>query len=763
MGTSSEQSLVRRAQLAVVAHIRHMHTNYDQLLKVVPWAEARRRVERHTLDRLVSWRGDDDGDANVMEDVLREVIVISDDEVEEEDEALGKHNNMISRKASRRNPSVESVFNEDLQTRPLNFATDEYFESEDETSVQYLGLAQPSSRHHQPYNQHKEDRLGAHRHRRWEEALDRRRKDPGLLNAHDHFDSSLGAKDRLGDASFQGQAQQRDRDPYKPDNLRQDLRPANHVASQKLTYTRLVQLPDSDLRLQSMADLGGDGSNLRSEQHDSRQQVSGLADELTIFSACSRTHWYMNSVLKMTNSPQIIQPSQQYRDFPTQRPGEPSQAYGAQDTAPRPAYHHEWQNRPLPIAAHNDSARFVEFQKSPLELNDSCYPPNSETLPRRHSDRVLPSIEDDAYAVRSQQDGSTTGPTRKSARSIVRINGHEEPPSSKRPRVDDFMHVSNQRTQEPYASYGHGRTILIPLDQVTNGPAPRQRPSRLTNDAEPRAIKHDPRIVMLSPRDPERYPDSGTEPQSIVQPGRGPNRPPLVVDYGRRGTLPPKHLQFSSSRAERGELSQVSLHDSQALRSSNSSSHYSLDASRLPTAYEMTDPHFLPRDDGATAVNGRDVNPRAADQNLSRFDEAGRGAHSRFRELALDPASRQSYAMDVDEDFTTKRLVQNNPQATSLDTYSYARPERHAYPAEPNQRGLRPIAHNSNNYRHLPEQPQKTSIRGEHDTYSAQNIQQQADMDSRNPFDRDLVLDMTRPTFYSRLQDVDVSYKKYQG
>ncbi|KAM5433932.1 hypothetical protein McanCB56680_006571 [Microsporum canis] len=80
VGTAVELPLARRAQLAVVAHIRHIYTSYDRLLKMTSFQEARASVEEPTLAKLVLWRGDDENGATVLEDVFREVIVISDDE-----------------------------------------------------------------------------------------------------------------------------------------------------------------------------------------------------------------------------------------------------------------------------------------------------------------------------------------------------------------------------------------------------------------------------------------------------------------------------------------------------------------------------------------------------------------------------------------------------------------------------------------------------------------------------------------------------------
>ncbi|CDM30040.1 hypothetical protein DTO006G1_6254 [Penicillium roqueforti] len=86
VGTATELPLARRAQLAVVAHVRHVYTDYDRLLKTTSFHEARGVVEHTTLAKVIEWRGDDENGQTVLEDVFREVIVISDDEDSESEE-----------------------------------------------------------------------------------------------------------------------------------------------------------------------------------------------------------------------------------------------------------------------------------------------------------------------------------------------------------------------------------------------------------------------------------------------------------------------------------------------------------------------------------------------------------------------------------------------------------------------------------------------------------------------------------------------------
>ncbi|UNI24793.1 hypothetical protein JDV02_010516 [Purpureocillium takamizusanense] len=94
VGLSADMTLARRVQLAVLAHIRHSHTRYDELLKEMQWIDARRIVQSTCLDFLVKWRGDEETGRDQLEEILREVVVISDSEDEEEsaDEELSGPN-----------------------------------------------------------------------------------------------------------------------------------------------------------------------------------------------------------------------------------------------------------------------------------------------------------------------------------------------------------------------------------------------------------------------------------------------------------------------------------------------------------------------------------------------------------------------------------------------------------------------------------------------------------------------------------------------
>jgi hypothetical protein len=76
--------LARRVQLAVVAHIRHVYTDYDKMLKTGSWMQARQSVEHVSLAKLKEWRDEAGEASNEIEDTFREVIVLDDDDDDDE-------------------------------------------------------------------------------------------------------------------------------------------------------------------------------------------------------------------------------------------------------------------------------------------------------------------------------------------------------------------------------------------------------------------------------------------------------------------------------------------------------------------------------------------------------------------------------------------------------------------------------------------------------------------------------------------------------
>ena len=146
------------------------------------WTNARKHVQQACLDVLVRWRGDDDDDGE-MDDILREVIVISDEEDEDEANEGIPHNGKLIDGGTQRNTSVELITLDDINMQSVNYATSpaaggrnsSLSQDTDSTDdVQYLGAAPLLPTRPTQYDQYKVERLGARRHRMWEEAIDRR-------------------------------------------------------------------------------------------------------------------------------------------------------------------------------------------------------------------------------------------------------------------------------------------------------------------------------------------------------------------------------------------------------------------------------------------------------------------------------------------------------------------------------------------------------------------------------------------------------------
>ncbi|TKA73482.1 hypothetical protein B0A49_04206 [Cryomyces minteri] len=104
VGTAKELTLAHRVQAATAAHIRHQYTDYDYLLRIGSYHNARAAVSKACIDQVAKWRGEDEDDtaATELEDIFREIIVIDD-----EDE--GEHGSVTSDVRSDSDSSIEIV------------------------------------------------------------------------------------------------------------------------------------------------------------------------------------------------------------------------------------------------------------------------------------------------------------------------------------------------------------------------------------------------------------------------------------------------------------------------------------------------------------------------------------------------------------------------------------------------------------------------------------------------------------------------------
>lgn len=120
IGLQPGVTLARRVQLAVLAHIRHTHTRYDKLLKETSWENARRAVEPICLDFILKWRGDEETGRDQMDEILREVVVITDSEDEDKDD--DNHEGNSSEEEGEVNSPESSAEDETHLTLPVHAA-----------------------------------------------------------------------------------------------------------------------------------------------------------------------------------------------------------------------------------------------------------------------------------------------------------------------------------------------------------------------------------------------------------------------------------------------------------------------------------------------------------------------------------------------------------------------------------------------------------------------------------------------------------------
>lgn len=159
------------------AYIRHTYTNYDKLLKSHTYLDARAIVQPPTLDKIIEWRDEKD-EPNAVEDILREVIIISDDEDEEsEEENFSERENSIEIISSQEVADAVHVQPLDYSTLDAKSTYDRPLSPEDDwaPSVRFIRRLSTPPADRGIRRQIRIDRQQAHRHRIWLEAVHRRR------------------------------------------------------------------------------------------------------------------------------------------------------------------------------------------------------------------------------------------------------------------------------------------------------------------------------------------------------------------------------------------------------------------------------------------------------------------------------------------------------------------------------------------------------------------------------------------------------------
>ena len=236
---TSTLPLPRRVQLAVVAHIRHIYTDYDKLLRKVPYQAARSMVEPQTLVKLAEWRGEAGDEPDEMEDILREVIVISEDEDDELPIAASKGDGPTASRDSVEIVSMRPI-QDQVETRPIDYGSQQERErsksraSDDLEDITFIGHGQYFI---DKADHERSKRDEARRFAAWEEARGRFRRpqheqrtiiaaqpQPFEHSGHRHADDVRHESQHVSDSTFSNEARKPGQNEGRP-RLREHERP----------------------------------------------------------------------------------------------------------------------------------------------------------------------------------------------------------------------------------------------------------------------------------------------------------------------------------------------------------------------------------------------------------------------------------------------------------------------------------------------------------------------------------------------------------
>lgn len=199
VGIQEEVPFYRRVQLAVLAHIRHTHTRYDKLLRETDWATARATVEAACLETLVKWRGDEETGRDQMDEILREIVVISDSEYSDSDDSADDEDDDMEEgevSEDESDPDVEMV-----EAQPPSIPSNQQPTMGESSQQQVISLLSPpksrttrtdlsmDTSNHQDTGMdnttkrdrqaQRNERKGFKRYQAWNEAINRHQDEPG--------------------------------------------------------------------------------------------------------------------------------------------------------------------------------------------------------------------------------------------------------------------------------------------------------------------------------------------------------------------------------------------------------------------------------------------------------------------------------------------------------------------------------------------------------------------------------------------------------
>ena len=381
--------------------------------------------------------------------------------------------------------------------------------------------------------------------------------------------------------------------------------------------------------------------------------------------------------MKSTESYQVAYSSQQDRRVYEGSLEQPEGNYYTEKDLPR-------KNETRPLELQHAPNRILDEGESLLSQNEPRKGNGNtsnahlfESQSRRRSDMVLPSIERD-LPDKQGDPASLHGITRQvnlfgsyqppnlgtqqlPASSMINIDDHERLQSSKRRRIDD---------QQPVDSHNHGRTILVPIEQIDDRRLRYEQPHEAVYRDSTAPFVSDKRIVPLPPKEERARHLISQQESHLSSPQTQMERhPDQVADRGERYLRPRDHYQVSLSHSENVENLQFPLRAVFAPPEYYNDSPSFFDSSQFaPRHHESSDLTFSSRHDVGVIADSDRVNA-SSDGMMRRVQPlrvAERSMPSRFSDMSM-------YYRHRDEDCKPDRVTYV-PCTTTADVHRHIRP-----------------------------------------------------------------------------------------
>lgn len=669
----------RRVQLAVVAHIRHVYTDYDKLLKTGTFKNARAAIEKPCLDILAQWRSDDDDDPNAMEEILREVIVIDDDDEENKDNEIP----FETHESVNRDDSIEiissHVLPEEVQMHQSDYGGptqrirgDRSYNPgvEDRETLRYTNPEQLRSNHHSRSNLPPLDRSGVHHHR-WQEALHRQRANPLFIHSdkHDELVQRLEISPRA--PTFYTEAE--------PRQLRLEHQARELLPLEKATYNQHQNLPYLDIKgNENPAKEGLDfpNGNLHPDPLRLREvstlyltvwipKIPFLHIKVTRLHIVGRTkpqqvvipaeaHMSNNGqnngqrLVEPRSSQRIRRNSNDYVQYG--QPGDPrlttseEEITHVRDKIPR---------RVLIDATHNPQPRHPLHQNPGERLRSAegkIFGTNNVENPFKVSNERSPNYLDESHRFDRRIDFGSRN---------IHVNDDIETHNRKRRRVEELAPISSERFRQHQDHPHPQRTVLIPLhtDDGWSDSHQQLSPSVQLSTVNPFIRRHPD--VYARPVNAMRNADREMLPHSRQHEASGAGREP-VRDFGSAENFHPSSHSVRNVPAVPQQIQQDSLYSAfEAPRKVSSIPSFRDDHIRLQSSYIPFNSSKSSRHDYDHSTSGfpsrghiDTVEHRAADQRRHEQE-----LPSNFARLATRSRYDSGHSKSTHDGFETHRAT----------------------------------------------------------------------------------------------------------